>query len=101
MMKASHEIREAMTQVARLRQTASDDTGLNQALKAVKHLQAQRFEGTYQDLLSHPVYAPSAHFFWKSFTVPKTTANAMHSLYVLRMPLSALFQHPYWPPYWP
>lgn len=63
MMKASHDIREAMTQVARLRQTASDDTGLNQALKAVKHLQAQRFEGTYQDLLSHPVYAPSAHFF--------------------------------------
>lgn len=62
-MKASKEIREAMAQVARLRHAASVDTSLNQALKDVKHLQALRFEGSYQDLLGHPVFAPSARFF--------------------------------------
>jgi len=62
-MKASEEIREALARVAALRQAATGPSELAQALKAVKHLQAQRFVGTYQDLLQHPVYGPSAQFF--------------------------------------
>lgn len=62
-MKASEEIREALARVAALRQAATGPNELALALKAVKHLQAQRFIGTYQDLLHHPVYGPSARFF--------------------------------------
>lgn len=62
-MKASDEIREALARVAALRQAATGPDELVQALKAVKHLQAQRFVGTYQDLLQHPIYGPSARFF--------------------------------------
>ncbi len=62
-MKASEEIREALARVAELRHAATGPGELPQALKAVKHLQAQRFLGTYQDLLHHPVYGPSASFF--------------------------------------
>jgi hypothetical protein len=62
-MKASEEIREALAQVAALRQAATGPGELAQALKAVKHLQAQRFMGTYKDLLQHPIYGPSARFF--------------------------------------
>lgn len=62
-MKASEDIREALACVAALRQAATGSGELAQALKAVKHLQAQRFVGTYQDLLRHPIYGPSARFF--------------------------------------
>ena len=62
-MKASEEIREALARVAEFRQTTTGPGELAHALKAVKHLQAQRFVGTYRDLLQHPVYGPSARFF--------------------------------------
>jgi hypothetical protein len=62
-MQASQEIRQALSRVAELRQLARQQADLQQALNAVKRLQAQRFVGTYQDLLRHPIYAPSANFF--------------------------------------
>ena len=62
-MKASQEIREALARVTQLRQVASGPGALPQALNAVKHLQAQRFSGTYADLLASPTFAPSATFF--------------------------------------
>ena len=62
-MHASQEIREALSQVAQLRQTADACAPLGQALRAVKQLQAQRFIGSYADLLASPTFAPSAQFF--------------------------------------
>lgn len=62
-MKASEEIREALARVAELRQTANAPGELAQALRTIKHLQAQRFAGTYPDLLADPTYAPSIRFF--------------------------------------
>ena len=62
-MKASEEIREALARVAALRQAATGPGDLAQALQAVKHLQAQRFAGTYPDLRANPVFAASIHFF--------------------------------------
>jgi hypothetical protein len=62
-MKASQEIREALARVAELRQVASQPGDLALALQAVKHLQAQRFAGTYADLLGSPMFSPSATFF--------------------------------------
>lgn len=62
-MKASEEIREALARVAELRQQANAPGELAQALRTVKHLQAQRFAGTYPDLRANPTFAPSTQFF--------------------------------------
>ncbi len=62
-MQASTRIRDAVARVAALRQEASDNPPLAQAVLDIKRLQAQRFAYTYQDLLASAVYAPSARFF--------------------------------------
>lgn len=62
-MEATKIIRNAVTQVTLLRQTAADKPGLAQALSAVKHFQARRFAGTYFDLLHSEQYQPAALFF--------------------------------------
>lgn len=62
-MKASIRIRQAMASVVNLRQQASAQPELAQAVLAIKLLQAQRFAGTYNDLLASSVYGASAEFF--------------------------------------
>ena len=62
-MKASQEIRDALARVAELRQAASRADALAQALQTVKRLQAQRFAGTYPDLLANPRFSSSVTFF--------------------------------------
>ncbi len=62
-MDASTQIREAMARVASLRQIATKQPALAQAVQDIKLFQAQRFSGTYPDLLNSPQYAPSASFF--------------------------------------
>ena len=52
-----------MANVADLRQQASDQPELARAVLAVKLLQAQRFAGTYNDLLTCGAYRASAEFF--------------------------------------
>ena len=51
-MTAADTIRHALDRVAALRSQAAGDVRLQQGLKAVKRLQAQRFSGTYGDLLA-------------------------------------------------
>lgn len=62
-MQASNQIRESIAQVVAMRQKVVDQPELAQALHIVKHLQAQRFAGTYQDLLHSASYAACANFF--------------------------------------
>ena len=62
-MNAAEEIRDALARVAEWRQAVSVPGDLADAVHAIKHLQAQRFTGTYPDLLADPLYAPSATFF--------------------------------------
>ncbi len=62
-MKASLHIRDTMAHVAALRQQASSNPGLAQAVLEVKQFQSQRFAGTYPDLLASPAYGASARFF--------------------------------------
>jgi hypothetical protein len=62
-MKASQEIRDALARVAELRQAASRADALALALQTVKQLQAQRFAGTYPDLLANPRFSSSVTFF--------------------------------------
>jgi hypothetical protein len=62
-MHASTRIRDAVARVAALRQEASDNPLLAQAVLDIKRIQAQRFAYSYRDLLTSDVYAPSARFF--------------------------------------
>jgi len=62
-MQAAQEIRNALARVAELRQIAHQQPPMAQAVLSIKQFQAQRFAGCYADLLSNPLYAPSARFF--------------------------------------
>jgi len=63
LMDASHTIRESVAKVAALRHTAATNLELLQANKAIKRFQAQRFAGTYPDLLSSATFSGAANFF--------------------------------------
>ncbi len=62
-MSAKQTIQTAVEKVAQLRQLASDTAGLAQAVSEIKAFQAQRFNGTYSDLLHTPQYQPATQFF--------------------------------------
>lgn len=62
-MDASHTIRSSVAKVASLRQAAAKNSDLLQANKAIKRFQAQRFAGTYPDLLSSTIFSGAATFF--------------------------------------
>jgi len=62
-MEAAHQIRDAVAQVALLRQACAADASLRAAVVAVKALQARRFAGTYADLLAGGEFAAAARFF--------------------------------------
>lgn len=62
-MEVARTIRESVEAVARLRQQASADPALAEALTAIKQLQSHRFAGTYADLLRGATYAAPARFF--------------------------------------
>lgn len=62
-MEASKIIRDAVTQVTLIRQTAADAPDLARALSAIKRFQARRFAGTYADMLGSAQYGRAARFF--------------------------------------
>ena len=62
-MSAKQTIQTAVEKVGQLRQLATDTPGLAQAVSEIKAFQAQRFTGTYFDLLHIPQYQPATQFF--------------------------------------
>ncbi len=62
-MQASNQIREALSAVVARRQQVADQPELAMALHTIKHLQARRFAGTYQDLMHSDQYADCVRFF--------------------------------------
>ena len=62
-MSATYIIRNAVTQVTALRETASGTCGLAQAVSDIKHFQARRFAATYNDLLHSSQFQLAARFF--------------------------------------
>jgi hypothetical protein len=62
-MDAAQTIRAAVGQVAKLRADAASNPALYTATVAVKSLQAQRFAGTYADLLSTNEFGKATRFF--------------------------------------
>lgn len=62
-MEAANIIRDAVMRVTQLRKSTADKPGLARAISEVKRFQAQRFAGTYHDLLRSDQYQPAALFF--------------------------------------
>ena len=62
-MEAKKIIRDAVTNVTLMRQTAIDKPGLALAIVQIKNFQARRFAGTYCDLLASDQYKSAALFF--------------------------------------
>jgi hypothetical protein len=62
-MSAKQTIQTAVEKVAQLRQVAAGTPGLANAVSEIKAFQAQRFTGTYFDLLHTPQYQPATQFF--------------------------------------
>ena len=62
-MSAKQTIQTAVEKVGQLRQLAADTPGLAAAVSEIKAFQAQRFTGTYFDLLHTPQYQPATQFF--------------------------------------
>ena len=74
-MQASEQIRESLSRVAAMRQALTGQPDLAQAVLTIKHLQAQRFAGTYADLLASKTYAPCATFFLQELYSAKDYAD--------------------------
>lgn len=74
-MQAATQIRESIARVVALRQTVADQPDLAQAFHTIKHVQAQRFAGTYQDLLRSASYAACANFFLEELYSAKDYAE--------------------------
>ncbi|MDR3452607.1 MAG: hypothetical protein P4L96_07360 [Rhodoferax sp.] len=62
-MEPAQKIRDAVAEVAKLRQDASGNAALGTAVAEVKRLQSRRFAGSYADLLGGGLYRAAAQFF--------------------------------------
>jgi hypothetical protein len=62
-MEAAHIIRDCVAQVTALRESTAAQAGLREAAHAVKRFQAQRFGGTYADLLASKTFSGATRFF--------------------------------------
>ena len=62
-MDASHSIRESVAKVTSIRHAAANNPELFHAHKTIKRFQAQRFAGTYRDLLASSTFSGAANFF--------------------------------------
>lgn len=62
-MDAAPRIRDAVARVTRLRQQSAAEPRLALAVQAIKRMQAQRFAGSYADLLAGGSFQAAARFF--------------------------------------
>lgn len=62
-MEPAQQIRDAVSEVARLRELAREQPALGAAVAQVKRLQSRRFAGSYADMLGGGPYRAAAQFF--------------------------------------
>lgn len=74
-MEAAQKIRQAVADVAQLRQVRVSDPALSAAVLEVKRLQARRFAGTYADMLGQGQHATAARFFLEELYSDKDYAQ--------------------------
>jgi len=74
-MEAAQRIRHAVDRVSQLRRESLTAPGLRAAVTQVKRFQAQRFAGTYADLLQGATYQNAARFFLEELYSDKDYAE--------------------------
>ena len=74
-MEATQIIRDAVTHVSLIRQTAAGKPELARAIRDIKTFQARRFAGTYSDLLHSEQYQSAALFFLQELYSEKDYAE--------------------------
>jgi hypothetical protein len=74
-MEAAQRIRQAVAEVAQLREAGRDDAALRAGVIEVKRLQARRFAGTYRDMLAAGPFAAPARFFLEELYSDKDYAE--------------------------
>jgi hypothetical protein len=74
-MEAARTIRNAVARVCALRDGERAEPGLRDAVAAIKALQAQRFAGTYSDMLASGPFAAPARFFLEELYSDKDYAE--------------------------
>lgn len=90
-MDSAQTIRDAVAKVAALRLETQSNPTLHAAITSIKRFQAQRFAGTYSDLLNSQEYGKAARFFLEELYSEKDyslrdaqfarIANALQSLF--------------------
>ena len=93
-MEATHIIRESVTRVASLRDTAARTPGLALAVSEVKRWQARRFSATYVDLLHAAQYQAAARFFLEELYSEKDYATRDAQFARIASALERLFPKP-------
>jgi hypothetical protein len=90
-MEAKKIIRDAFMHVTLMRQTAAEKPGLAQAVAEIKFFQAQRFAGTYSDLLQSDQYRAAALFFLEELYSDKDYSERDAQFVRMAGPLERLF----------
>jgi hypothetical protein len=90
-MDAALIIRDAVARVAQLRQLAASTPGLARAVSDIKHLQARRFAGTYDDLLHSDHYKPACLFFLQELYSDKDYSRRDAQFARMAGPLDKIF----------
>lgn len=92
-MDAAQTIRDAVARVSAIRAKAGHSPGQNAALITVKALQAQRFAGTYADLLQSGEYGAAARFFLEDLYSDKDYSQRDAQFSRIAGALQRLFPH--------
>jgi hypothetical protein len=90
-MNAALLIRDAVARVAQLRKIAASAPGLAQAVSDIKHFQARRFAGTYNDLLHSEHYKPAGLFFLEELYSNKDYSRRDAQFVRMAGPLDKIF----------
>ena len=93
-MDASTFIRDLIVQVAQIRETANKSPELAHAVSAIKRFQAQRFAGTYRDLLQKQPFDQAARFFLDELYSEKNYARRDDQFARIASALERLFPKP-------
>jgi hypothetical protein len=93
-MDSSTRIRDAIIQVAQIRAEAHTHPELAQAVSAIKRFQAQRFAGTYRDLLQKAPYTQAVRFFLDELYSEKNYARRDDQFARIASALERLFPKP-------
>jgi hypothetical protein len=92
-MEAAQQIRDAVAQVVQLRQACAANPALRAAVATIKALQAQRFAGTYADVLAGGEHAAAARFFLQELYSDKDYAERDAQFARIAGAVQRLFPH--------